>query len=143
MRTARRNKQRMMYALLDGTYPEYALDANGDKIIDYTDEQGNVHYLETGNEIITYFAPVEFYANISLNAGETQQTEYGIDISSYDASVTYLRKEFPITETTLIWFETEPVFKDGHVDPKTADFKVVSVKPSLNYEKILLSKLVK
>lgn len=132
----------MMYALLLGSQPEFALDSNGNKIIDYTDEQGNVHYRETGNKIVVYSYPVEFYANISLNAGDVQTTEYGLDISSYDASVTYLRNEFPIDETTLIWFQSEPTFKGGYVDPKSADYKVVSVKPSLNYTKLLLSKKI-
>lgn len=143
MRTLTRDKQKMYYALLIGEQPQYVYDENGNKVVDYIDESGTVYYRETGETIIAYSDPVEFWASISLNAGDVQSSEYGFDISSYDASVVYLLNEFPITETTLIWFKSEPTYKNNIVDSSSADFKVASVKPSLNYTKLLLRKLQK
>ena len=38
----------------------------------------------------------------------------------------------PITETSLIWIETEPVINAGVVDESSADYSVVAVARSLN-----------
>lgn len=143
MRTLRQNKQKLHYSLLVGSRPEYVYDELGNKVVDFTDESGNVFYQITGQPILVYSAPTEFEANISFSGGESQSVEFGVDISAYDATLVYLKNEFPIAETSLIWYETEPVVVDGVVDAKSADYKVLSVKPSLNYTKVLLGKLAK
>lgn len=146
MRTLNKNKQKMYYALYKGVEPEYVLDENGHKIIDYTDEDGNVYYRETGNKVPTYFEPVLFYANISMSGGEVNTQEYGIDVSGYDALVVLDKDEIPIEETSLVWFESEPQFKDTEetiVDPNKADYRILAIKPSLNQLKVLLGRITK
>lgn len=145
MRTMRRNKQKLYYANLIGTRPVYVRDENGNKVVDYVDDSGTVYYQTTGENELVYSAPVKFYANISFSGGESQAVEFGVDISAYDATLVYLLNEFPITETSLIWYQTEPTLipDSENADPKTADYKVLTVKPSLNYTKNLLGKLVK
>lgn len=142
MRTMRQNKQKLFYATLQGETTEYVYDVAGNKVIDFV-EGGVTYYKQTGATILSYNTPVEFCANIAFSGGETQAVEFGVDTSSYDATLVYLLNEFPITETTLIWYKTTPVINNGIVDPASADYKVLSVKPSLNFTKVLLGRLVK
>lgn len=146
MRTLAKNKQKMWYALFKGEEPEYELDENGQKIVDYVDEDGIEYYRETGNKIPTYFEPVSFYGNISMSGGEVNTQEYGIDVSGYDALLVLDKNEIPIEETSLVWFESEPQYKDAEktiVDGNKADYRVIAVKPSLNMSKYILKRLVK
>lgn len=146
MRTLAKNKQKMWYAIFKGEEPEYELDENGQKIIDYRDEDGNIYYRETGNKIPTYFEPVSFYGNISMSGGEVNTQEYGIDVSGYDAIVVLDKGQIPIEETSLVWYESEPTYKDTDktiVDGNKADYKVLAIKPSLNQLKTLLGRIVK
>lgn len=146
MRTLEKNKQKMYYALYKGVEPEYVLDENGNKIIDYTDEDGNVYYRETGNKVPTYFEPVLFHANISMSGGEISTQEYGIDVSSYDAIVVLDKGQIPIEETSLIWYESIPTYKDADrtiVDGNKADYRVLAIKPSLNQLKVVLGRITK
>lgn len=146
MRTLAKNKQKMFYALLIGEQPIYELDDNGNKIIDYVDEEGNIYYRETGETELVYSDPVLFYANISMSSGESQTQEYGVDVSNYDAVLVLDKDEIPITETSLIWFESEVGYRDNartNVDGHSADFKVLAIKPSLNQFKAILGRITK
>lgn len=147
MRTLKRNKQTIQYANLLGKTPVYVRDSQGNRVVDYTDEQGNVFYQTTGDYENSYTDPTKAKVNIAFSGGEVQDQEFGVDISAYDATLVYVLNEFPITETSLIWYETTPTFvgigEGRHVDPNSADYKVVAVKPSLNITKVLLGKLVK
>ncbi|MBQ2381163.1 MAG: hypothetical protein II291_01185, partial [Succinivibrio sp.] len=60
------NKQNLFYSLLMGEQPIYALDDEGNKIIEYVDEDGNIYYQETGETELVYSEPVSFFANISM-----------------------------------------------------------------------------
>lgn len=146
MRTLTRNKQTIKYAELKETVPIYALDAQGHKIVDFV-EGGVTYYVVTGDEENVYHDPKTAKVNIAFSGGELQAQEYGIDVSAYDATILYLKGEYPITDTCLVWYETAPIYKgtgeDLRVDPNSADYKVLAVKPSLNYTKVLLGKLVK
>lgn len=146
MRNLRQNEQKLYYAQLLGTAPVYVLDENGNRVVDYIDDDGNIYYKVTGTEKPLYSTAVEFFANIgfSVGTGEAQYTEFGVDISDYDASLVFSRDKFPITETTLIWYQTTPAYDlSGDIISTQADYKVVAVKPSLNETKILLKRLVK
>lgn len=148
MRVMERNKQALWYANLTGMADIYVLDDQGHKIVDYVDEETHTTYYQvTGEKKPTYTDPVKFDANISFSGGETIAQDFGVDNSSYDASLVYLLNKFPITETSLIWYETTPTFigegQDRVVNYDSADYKVVKVKPSLNYTKVLISKRVK
>lgn len=140
------NKQKMYYSLLTGETPVYKRDENGNII--YIDFDGNNVPIpaEDGDVELTYSIPETFFANIAFSSGEAQAVEYGVDVSSYDAVLVVEKGSIPITETSLIWFETEPQYKDVSktiVDYKSADFKVLAVKPSLNVSKYILGRLPK
>lgn len=143
MRTLRRNKQKLMYSQLLGRQEKYEYDENGNKVVDFVDSDGVTHYVVTGETETLYSMPQSMCANISFSGGDVESVEYGIDVASYDATLVYLLNEFPLTETSLVWYQTEPVIVDGVVDKDSADYKVLSVKPSLNYTKVLLGKLTK
>lgn len=146
MRTLAKNKQKLYYALYKGEEDEYKLDENGNKILDYVDEDGTEYYRVTGVKIPTYFEPVSFYGNISMSGGEASTQEYGIDVSGYDALLVLDKGEIPIDETSLVWFESEPQFKDTEktiLDYDKADYKVLAIKPSLNQLKVLLGRIIK
>lgn len=146
MRMLRRNKQTIKYAELIGTSPVYVLDENGNKVVDFV-EDGVTFYKVTGDEYYVYEEPQPAEVNIAFSGGEVSQVEFGVDDSAYDASVLYLLDEYPITETCLVWYETEPTYKgegvNRHVDPDSADYTVSKDKPSLNQTKLLLTKKVK
>lgn len=144
MRLVRRNAQKMHYSLYNGSEPGYVLDENGDKIISYIDEEGNIYYEETGEMQSVYATPVEFFGNITMSGGESDAVEYGIDLSQYSAVLVTEKGSIPVTETSIIWFETEPITNEsGNADEHSADYKIVKVSPSLNYDKYILQKNVK
>ena len=146
MRTLNKNKQKLYYALYKGEEPEYILDDDGNKIISYIDDDGTIYYEETGSNIPTYYEPVPFYGNISMSGGEVSTQEYGIDVSGYDALLVLDKDEIPIDETSLVWFDSEPQFKDTDktiLDYDKADYKVLAIKPSLNQLKVLLGRIIK
>lgn len=140
------NKQKLQYALFFGETPEYVLDADGNKIVSYVDEDGTEYYEETGNKIKNYSLQEPFYANITMSGGEINVQEYGIDVSGYDAVLMLDKGQIPIQETSLVWFETEPTYKDEEktiLDADKADYKVLAIKPSLNAVKVLLGRITK
>lgn len=146
MRTQRRNQQKMYYALYDKEIPVYATDEEGNIIYDsYTTEEGEVITYPVEIERVSgYDAPVEFFGNIAMSGGEAEAVEFGIDLSQYSASLIVEKGKLPITETSRIWFESEPQYNaDGTVNGDKADYTIVAVKPSLNYTKYLLQKIVK
>lgn len=146
MMTLAANKQNLYYALVEGIFPVYELDENGNRIIDYVDEDGNKYYRETGEKEIVYSKPVPFKANISMSSGEAYTQEFGIDISQYDAVLVMDKDKVPIDETSILWHESQIKYKDAsetHPDPFSADFKVSAIKPSLNQLKVLLKAITK
>ena len=126
--------------------PEYVLDENGKKVIEYVDEDGTVYYKQTGNFKTYYGDLTEFLGNISLSGGESKEVNYGVDVSAYDAVLIMDKDVIPITETSLIWHESEVRYKDveeTEIDAKSADYKVTRVSPSINQTKYLLERVVK
>lgn len=143
MMTLNQNKQKLYYALLDNVVPIYETDDDGN-IIYYEDEEGNRMPLETGDTKIIYSKPVEFYGNIAMSGGEVEVQEFGLNLADYEAILVLGKNTLPITETSLIWQNTEPRFNnDGTVDENSADYKIVKINSSKNYDKYVLSKVVK
>lgn len=143
MRTLAKNKVPMKYVLHEGQEPIYQLDENGERVVSYIDEQGNIYYVEIGEQP-KYSEPTVFFASISMSGGESEAVEFGVDIGNYDAVVITALNEFPISETSYIWTTSEPQYTDdGHLNTDTADFRVKAVKPSLNQTKYLLSAVTK
>lgn len=146
MRTQRRNRQKMYYALYDKEIPVYATDEEGNIIYDsYTTEEGEtITYPIEVERVSGYTKPEEFMGNIAMSGGEAEAVEFGVDLSQYSAVLITEKDLLPISETSRIWFETEPEHNaDGTVNGDKADYTVVAVKPSLNYTKYLLNKIVK
>ena len=143
------NKQHMWYALQIGYRYEYAKDRNGNIIQDFVD--GKYVPRTTGEPVMQYSDPVEFYANIKGgisntfgNGSKAEESAYGVSLADYDAIIYAMKGELPITETSLIWFDNEPKFKaDGTVDPKSADYRVVRVPPVLDEVVYMLDRLDK
>ncbi len=144
MRTLNKNKQKMFYSLQLGRIDIDVLDEDGNKIVDYTDDDGVKYYRK--ETIDHYSKPTEFNGNISFSAGETDVQEFGVDIGQYDAVMVLDKEQIPITETSLIWYGEEPQYRDDVLsvpEPKSATFTVKAIKPSLNQSKVLLKAITK
>lgn len=169
MRTLKKNKQRMWYAL-----PKLRYVTSSDGQIFVTDQRKKIIYDsgsqypptediferdENGNVIYTYVdgtaypviaetkqyfdSPVLFYANISFDSGQTTQAEYGLDTSGYEAVISADKGALPFSEQTLIWHTSVPeVDEIGRAFPDSADYRVVAIKTSLNEERFFLKKRV-
>lgn len=148
MRTLKRNTQKMYYATyVSGGEPIYKLDENGAKIISYVDNDGNIYYEMLGETQPFYDKPVLFYGNIALSGsqtgGQSETTEFGLNLSDYSAVLVVSKGSIPIDEQSIIWFESEPKIDEfGHADIDSADYNVVKVSPSLNVDKYVLRKRV-
>lgn len=135
MLTLNSNKQKLKYALLGKKVPVYEA---------YTDDEGVEHRLDTGETKLVYDAPVEFKGNITMSGGQSEAAEFGLDISQYSAVLLVSKGLLPIDETSLIWQDTEPRFDvDGNVDESSADYTVVKLSKSLNYDRYVLRRVVK
>lgn len=109
MRDLKKNQRKLYYATYKGRQP--ILDSAGD---------------ETGDFRIAYSPPVEFYANLSPGKGSAQAAVFGTDID-FTRSISTTDMDLPITETSLAWYETEPVLLgDGTADPASADYEVAA-----------------
>lgn len=144
MRTVRRNKQRLMYALYNGEVePQILKRRDGSAILD---KEGNPVYDDSVTGQARYSQAVEFYGNIAFSraSGEADGTAYGISLADYDSTLIMLKDEIPIDETSLIFKESTPQYdSQGHLIRESADFTVVKVQPSLNTVMYLLKRIVK
>ncbi len=133
MRTLNKNKQTIYYAL--------KTTKDAENTTDTITVDGETVYIDEGGYEIEYSVPVPFSANIGFSGGDSINVEFGVDLSAYDAIIVTDFKAIPITETSLIWFETEP--PGDKSDGSTADYSVVAVKSSLNFTKAILKRRVK
>ena len=125
MRTPRRIKQKMYYALLVGKEPEYELDDDGNIIYIYS--HGEQIPKMTGNNKDKYGSPITFYNSISGELTEDELQAFGTQIIA-NAKMTYKRGQYPFRTGTLIWKQSEVQYlKDGGIDPRSADFRVIGV----------------
>ena len=146
MRCLNKNKQKLYYSLLIGESVEYALDENGNKIVEYTDGE-TVYYRETGNKILLYSEPIEFHGNIAMSGNDISRVEFGIDEAKYEAVIIMKKGSISLKETSLVWYQTEPVTKiideKTYADESTADYRVLKISPSLNNDVYILGRVVK
>ena len=91
MRTLRRNKQEMKYAIKGEKQPIYELDEFGNKIVDYVDSEGNIYYKETGSYTSGWTKPEVFYGNIAMSGGEAEAQEFGLSVADYNAVISASR----------------------------------------------------
>ena len=121
----------MHYALYDHQEEVYVLDADGNKIIDYTDPQGNVYYRTTGTTVAVYRTPVEFKASLSYELNEMHAREYGVDQSSIYIEMCVPKGYLPdVKYGTKIW-RTSPIELEDQEETVPAvdssDYTVVGV----------------
>ncbi len=142
MRENLKNKRKMFYALQLESNPVYETDDEGNVI--FAEVDGEEVPVETGDHYTVYADPVGFQANIHGAGGEAEAEAYGVSLGSYDAVLYSTVKSLPITETSLIWVDTEPQFDENEVlIPESADYKVKRVPPSLNEMVYLLERIEK
>ena len=135
----------MYYSLQGETTPVYEKDDDGN-VVYYTDKDGNQIPMTTGETETEYETPVEMMASISFSSGEAEAKEYGIDTGAYDSVMVTQLDAYPLSETSVIWKESEIVYKDDEntiPDEKSADFRVVAVKNSIAVSKYLLQRITK
>lgn len=138
------NKQEMYYALQTVEVELYKRDKSGNVMyITVGDEQVPV---ESRDTIIGYTFPAKMLCNIAFQSNETTAQEFGVNVADYDAIIVFDKGEYPITETSLIWYESEVAYEDDNktiVDPNSADYSVVSVRHTLNEGKAILKHVAK
>lgn len=154
MRTVRRNKRSMKYALYLGRLPIYQEDEDGD-IQYYEDEEGNRYPMDTGEYEDVYGSIGDMLGNISMSGGEAEAVEYGLSIADYSAVLVTSLNSYPLAEGAYIWVgspieylyngeEKEVVLKDGKTvktkvaKVESADYIIVKKSDSLNYTKWIL-----
>ena len=131
MRTPRKIKQPLIYALLKGKRPVYERDENGDII--YKIIGGEQVPKTTGEPRDYYSSPITFYNSLSGDLTESELQAFGAQ-SNISAKMTYKRNQYPFKTGTLIWKTSEVEFlEDGTPDTKSPDYKVVGVMPEGQY----------
>lgn len=146
MRTLTRNNEiGMKYSLNLGTEDVYEVDEETGEI-KYIEIDGELKPVLTGEKETRYSDVVDFDAPFSMSGGEAEATEFGVSLSDYTATITYIKGTLPLTETSLVWRESKVGYFDAEktkVNPKTADYSVVKISDSLNFTKALLRRMVK
>ena len=147
MRTLKKNKQKMYYSLPLGEQPVYELDENGNKVIVYEDDEGNVYYKETGESEMVYSKPVLFHNGISGKLSEVLIKEFGIDDTSMYAEMDAEANKYPIVAESLIWLKSEVLYNgaDKTIPNKSScDYVVAGVlNEGLNVWNYLLRRNLK
>jgi len=98
---------------------------NFDKMIDVVDEYDN----KTGEKIISYESPKEYYANISTNKGDSQLEFFG-NFNDYDKVIVADDPNWDIDENSVLFIDKE-VSYDSLGIPQY-DYIVTKKAPSLN-----------
>lgn len=129
MRSLKKNRQKLWYSTYADQITIYERDENGEIVYDEIDGE---LYPRIIAEKAGYNNPVSFYANISAAKGSSDSEVFGVSLD-YTKTISTTDMTLPISETSLIWFETEPIIDtDGTVDESSADYAVVAVARSLN-----------
>ena len=146
MRMLARNQQKLKYSLLLGDMPEYELDENGNKIVEFVMDDGTVIYRETGSRVNQWSTPLDFSANIAQSGGEAEAMAFGFSVSDFDASVIVAKGTVDLPIGTLIWHNSKPKYRDVEetmLDEKSADYRILRALDSINFTRYLLKAVVK
>lgn len=141
MRTPQRVKQRMYYALPTGVEPVYEKDQWGrvkTRIV-------NGKEIPVKQEMVTtYSSPTKFFNSITSDLTADDLASFGADNSGKKAKMTYRYGEYPFKTGTLIWKTSEIKYKDGMLDPTSADYQIIGVRDTgQRFWNALLSEVVK
>lgn len=140
MRSLRKNQRKLWYSTYADQITIYERDENGEIIYDEIDGESFPRIIA---EKAGYNNPVSFYANISAAKGTSDSEVFGVSLD-YTKTISTCDMTLPISETSLLWFETEPRYNaDGTVDSSSADYAVVAVARSLNNVVYAIKKLAK
>lgn len=140
MRSLKKNQQKLCFAAYSDQITIYETDGAGNIIYDDIDDQ---QIPRIKSERAGYNNPVPFYANISAAKGTSDAEVFGVALD-YTKTISATDMTLPISETSLIWYETDPVYRvDGTVDESSADYSVVAVARSLNNVVYALKKRAK
>lgn len=146
MRTLRKNKQSMKYALQNVEIPIYQTDEDGN-ILYYEDSEGNKIPFETGETEIGFGELVPFLGNINNKLNEVVWAEYGIDDSTKFSQIVADKGVLPLKAGSIIWKKSEVEYKDEAqtiIDDTTADYVVKGVADEgLSVDLFLLQKNLK
>ena len=142
MRTQRKNKRKLYYALYVGETPVYQTDSSGNIIYDTIG--GKSIPRKTGTTKKGYGPAVKFWGNLHGTSGEAEAVPFGVNVADYD-SILYMTKDsIPLKETSLIWADSEvKLLSDGSPDPKSADYRVGRVPECLDECFYLLKRVEK
>lgn len=141
MRSLKKNKQNLWYSTYADQITIYQRDENGN-IKYFDDGEGNLIPIEIETKA-GYNNPVSFYANISAAKGSSDSEVFGVSLD-YTKTIFTCDMTLPISETSLLWYETEPKYNaDGTVDSSSADYAVVAIARSLNNVVYAIKKLAK
>lgn len=170
MRTLRKNQSLLKYSNQAAIVPAFEMDENGNiKFWSYIDDDGNEFFYEDadGNKIpifadsgteTLYNTPENFFASIAMSGGEAESVEYGLSITEYEAVAIVQRGTVPLTEGSLIWFQSEPEYiseepihilvNDEEISGMfakrtSADYFVARVSDSLHFTKYILKAINK
>lgn len=152
METLRQNKLLFYYSVQNGVAPVFEEEP-------YTDSEGNVYYLETGDTSIVYSEPKPFYASKSDSGGQAEAVEFGLSTTDYEAVMVFKKGDYDIPEGSIIWTDSEIEYEydgkeiDVEVDgvsalqkiPKesSADYRVVKTPKSINVQRLVLKAINK
>jgi hypothetical protein len=134
----------MYYSLQSGEIPVYETDTDGN--IRYIPVDGNLVPVTTGRTEIGYSEPQEFFSNMAMSGGDAEAKEYGLTTADYDCTLLCVRNAYPIAEGSIIWVDSEIVFKYENKtipDKTSADYECIKVSKSQNLVKYVLKKLNK
>ena len=140
MRSLKKNQQKLWYS----TYADQIIiyDRDSDSNIIY-DEIDGERFPRIIAERAGYNNPVSFYANISAAKGTSDSEVFGVSLD-YTKTISTCDMTLPLSETSLIWYETEPKYNaDGTIDSSSADYAVVAIARSLNNVVYAIKKLAK
>lgn len=141
MRSLKKNQQNLWYSTYADQITIYERDENGN-IKYFDDGEGNLIPIEKATKA-GYNNPVSFYANISAAKGSSDSEVFGVSLD-YTKTISTCDMSLPISETSLLWFETEPRYNaDGTVDSSSADYAVAAIARSLNNVVYAIKKLAK
>lgn len=122
MRTLRRNKRRMWYAL-------------------YLDrEEIKKNGRRTGTYKVVYSPPQLIEANVSAARGTADVEMFGTDLK-YDKAFVMDDVKCPIDENSVMWIDTEPLINaDGNTETPW-DYVIVRVAESINSKAYAVKKV--
>lgn len=141
MRTPRRVKQRMYYALPKKLIDTYETDSEGNII--YREINGKRIATKKG-KVMQYTSPSLILNSITSDLTADDLAAFGADNSGKKAKMTYRYNEYPFKAGTLIWVHSQVKYVNGEVDPTSADYTVVGIRDTgKHFWNALLSEVVK